>query len=250
MQRAQATRLVKDGLRNLDSRQGSWPLNLLTGLYVFGSFARGALDPHDVDLDIEHETSWDWANDQLGADMTLLWARGDSFVKALDRLHAIPMDPAAGRAPREAMLPEIEGLDRWLPLYWREQIIDAVTAGAITLQRITLPDVPPSRSMQTYLSRRWNGSSPLLRAASAVLGHWENRGIDVGRAHLHGQDVRDKQTPYFAGFGLRYLAAAPECLTTHGGTEWLEVVPPTKSLPLECLKILPQDAKALADQRW
>ncbi|WP_406429150.1 nucleotidyltransferase domain-containing protein [Streptomyces sp. NBC_00147] len=30
--------------------QGGWPLNLVEEIYVFGSYARGALEPGDVDL--------------------------------------------------------------------------------------------------------------------------------------------------------------------------------------------------------
>jgi hypothetical protein len=48
--------------------------------------------------------------------MTLLWHKGDTLQTALERLNAIQPDPAAGRALREAMLPEFEGLDQWIPL--------------------------------------------------------------------------------------------------------------------------------------
>jgi hypothetical protein len=47
-------------------------------------------------------------------EMTLLWRHGDSLGAALDRLHAIQGDTAAGRAERDSMLPEFEGLDDWI----------------------------------------------------------------------------------------------------------------------------------------
>ena len=34
--------LAEHLLRNLDAGQNEWPLSLLTEVYVFGSFARGA----------------------------------------------------------------------------------------------------------------------------------------------------------------------------------------------------------------
>jgi hypothetical protein len=40
---------------------------------------------------------------------------------------------------------------------------------------------------------------PLHRAGRAVLAHLEQRGIDPAQVHLHGRDVNDPQTPYFAG---------------------------------------------------
>jgi hypothetical protein len=37
----------------------------------------------------------------------------------------------------------------------------------------------------------------------------------------------------------------PRCLTEFGGLEWLEVIRPTRTLPLECLRFTPADAAAL-----
>lgn len=36
-------------------------MSLITELYVFGSFARGALEPHDVDIDAEFKPDWRWS---------------------------------------------------------------------------------------------------------------------------------------------------------------------------------------------
>ncbi|MCW2942642.1 MAG: hypothetical protein JWN00_5627 [Actinomycetia bacterium] len=55
MDRQRATELVELVLRDLDAQLDQWPLTLTTEVYVFGSFAGGAFDPHDLDLDIEHE---------------------------------------------------------------------------------------------------------------------------------------------------------------------------------------------------
>lgn len=43
---------------------------------------------------------------------------------ALARLNAIPVDPAAGRAPRDAMLSCLDGIGEWLPRYLRQDSLN------------------------------------------------------------------------------------------------------------------------------
>ena len=47
-------------MRNLRRGQEEWPLSLVTEVYVFGSFARGALSPHDLEIDVEHGNDDKW----------------------------------------------------------------------------------------------------------------------------------------------------------------------------------------------
>ena len=83
----------------------------------------------------------------------------------------------------------------------------AIDAGAITLQRLPLPDaIVIDPASQDHIARRWASSSPLYRAGHAVLAHLEQRGIDPSRVHLHGRDIACADTPYFAGFELRYFS--------------------------------------------
>jgi hypothetical protein len=84
----------------------------------------------------------------------------------------------------------------------------------------------------------------------AVAGYWQERGVDIGQCHLQGSGVRDRETPYFAGFGWRYFRSIPWCLTECGGIEWLEVVHPTKTRPLDCLRIVPLDKDKLSSTSW
>lgn len=283
--RERATVLVEHMLRALDDSQAEWPLSLITDVYIFGSFARGALEPHDVDVDIEFEPDLEWGahfagclaygrdpfsvfkrsltggkrgcqfqfnyRDRADFKMTLLWRRGGTLQTALERLHAIQADPAAGRAERDAMLPEFDGLDQWIPLALREGLVDAVGSGAITMERLVLTDgVVISEQAHQHLLHRWQPTSPLYRAASAVIADWERRSIDPGQGHLHGSDIRDRDTPYFAGFGLRHFKAIPRCLTEFAGREWIEVVHPTRTRPLDTLRILPGDRQLLKQVRW
>ncbi|MFE5521423.1 nucleotidyltransferase domain-containing protein [Streptomyces virginiae] len=46
---------------------GGWPLGLVEEVYVFGSYARGALEPNDVDVVIEHGTDKRWLGESLDA---------------------------------------------------------------------------------------------------------------------------------------------------------------------------------------
>jgi hypothetical protein len=179
-------------------------------------------------------------------EMTLLWRHGDSLGAVFDRLHAIQGDPAAGRAERDSMLPEFEGLDDWIARPDREALCAAVGDGAIRIERLRLSDARvESEFAAKHVNRRWKRTSPLHRAAIATVHYWEQQGIDPGCCHLHGCDIRDKETPYFAGFGWRYFRSIPYCLTEHGGIEWLEVVHPTKTRSLDALRIVPVDREKL-----
>ena len=285
VQRERAVRLAEHVLRSAHGGQQDWPLRLVTEVYLFGSFARGALAPHDLDIDVEHENDDKWCSHfvtslaygrdpnalmrqllvtgkrgcqftfnfrgQADFELTLLWRRGESLATGLKRLHAIKAEPAAGRAPRDSMLPEFEGLDAWMPRPYREVLCAAVSSKAIGLDRVVLPEGPiTSHIAAEHLAGRWKTSSPLHRAATAVVRYWEQRGIDPARCHLHGMDIRDRETPYFAGLGLRYFRSIRACLTTFGGAEWLEVVHPTRTRPLDCLRIVPLDRQQLDQAAW
>lgn len=117
VKRERAVLLLEQMLQTLDQCKSARPLSLVTGVYVFGSFARGALEPHDVDIDIEYEPDWDWGahiatclsygrdphgpmkrmlirgkrgcqfqfnfRDRADFGMTPLWHRGDTLQMAL-----------------------------------------------------------------------------------------------------------------------------------------------------------------------
>ena len=284
--RQRATQLAEQLLRNLDTHRQEWPVSIITAVYVFGSYARGATDPHDLDIDVEvHRQDEEFLSHfvtclssgrnpysiiqraLVGASrgyefmfegharadfpLTLLWQQGDSLDTALQRLHAIPVDDTEARAPRDAMLPQFDGLDRWIPRPRRERLAAAIAAGKITVQRLELPAAQATDPAAVeHIDDRWSSTSPLYRAAHAVLADLERRGIDPGLAHLHGRDVTGPDTPYFAGFDLRYFRSIPWCLTRYHGREWTEVIHPTRSQPLHVLRILPLQPDLLAHDDW
>lgn len=52
MEREKAAELVEMVLERLDKGKATWPLSLASEVAVCGSFARGAVQPNDVDLSI------------------------------------------------------------------------------------------------------------------------------------------------------------------------------------------------------
>lgn len=182
-----------------------------------------------------------------GVPMTLLWKRGESVDTAIARLRAILVDLAAGRAPRDAMLPCFEGLDHWLPRYLREELIELINDNAIALEQVALVDAEvEDPSIRRQIHRRWSVTSPLRRAAHASLAYLDGRGIDIRAAHLHGRDLDLRDTPYFVGFELRYFPTALRCFERHRGAEGLEVVHPTPRGLMLALRVCPADRQRLA----
>lgn len=271
MKRERATYLLEDLLERAVS--DVWPACLVRSVYVFGSYMRGAVEPGDVDVAVDIDGDDRWRRHfvssvtrggdpylvvrqalrgrqrgisfvferQHGHDeipMMLIWERGESIDTARDRLASIPVDPEAGRAPRDAMLPCFDGIDSHLPRFVRESFVKLVNDGTLAVQQVTLPDARVSDpAIRCIIDVRWKPDSPLLRAADAVLAYLESRRIDLHAVHLHGQDIDNSETPYFAGFKLRYLGTLVRCFAEFGGVEWIEIPNPTRTKPVVALHI-------------
>lgn len=271
MKRSRATALVEELLQNLTKDE--WPVPLVNSVYVFGSYARGALEPADVDIAVDFRRDDRWTrhfvhcmsysknpyvvfNKALrgtarsvsiifdphqsyeGIPLNLLWQRGDHIDTALERLRAIPADPAAGRAPRHAMLPCFDGLDEWLPRPVREEIAGLIENDVVIVEQITLDDgVVTNPSISDLIDSRWIETSPLRRAARGAVTHLERRGVDLQAIFLHGEDTAEKNTPYSIGFQLTHLRSMLRIFAEYGGQEWIEVVHPTRRGPLRALRI-------------
>ena len=149
------------------------------------------------------------------------------------------------------MLPQFEGIDRWLDRPAREHLARAVASKAISIERIELPDATVADPLAVeHLVDRWKPTSPLYRAGQAVLAYIEERGHDPRSVHLHGKDVHHRRTPHFAGFSLRYFKAIPWCLTEHEGTEWIEIPHVTRKGTLDALRIVPLNTGLLDTADW
>ncbi|MGG7568820.1 nucleotidyltransferase domain-containing protein [Streptomyces sirii] len=219
MKRARAVELVEQMLNRLDDDQG-WPLSLVQQVWLFGSFARGALEPHDVDVAVRFERDErmteavvhsllsgrgnpfaplrralagasrglqfqfeDSAREQLEAEGTVmhpLWQRGGTLPQALAVLHGIAEVPGAGRAERDDMIDAFDGLDRHIPRPVRAELITWQQQGFITIARTALPDTPADTNLLSDPQIRW-----------AIERRWNadsplRRAALAGLAHLRG----------------------------------------------------------------
>ena len=285
MKRSRAEQLLTDLLTRASTDQ-QWPISMVDEIHVFGSFARGALEPHDVDVVVEFTRDERYVaqfvqdlshgrnpfaplrralaggsrglqfqfqelenlhRDQIAT--ALLWKRGEPLPVALQRLRRIEADPQAGRAQREYMLPAFEGIDRWVPLPVRELLSDWVNTAAVTVQQVQLPDgdVRDTRAREV-IARRWVATSPLRRAAANAVAYLEAQGAEPRAIHLHGADIDRRDTLHFVGFQWRYINSMHHCLTYWRGDQWLEVPRPTTRQPLVGLLITVSD-RGLLEKR-
>lgn len=263
--------------------QGIWPVCLIEEIHVFGSYIRGALNVNDIDVVVQHTTDERWTQHTLnalfsgrdgyalmrqalrgrrrgvsfqfqernalneeGIALLLLWQRGEPAVVARQRLAAIPLDPAAGRAPRDHVLPSYEALADRLPRPVRIDLHRRCTAGTAAVSVLALPDAQPRAPRDgTLLDERWVEHSPLRRAASAALAHLAKAGQNLDRVEVHGQHLvpgtAGEDIDVFVDLGWRYWRSLDRYLDD--GQAWFEVLPATARKPMHALYITPVSSR-------
>jgi|SRR5665647_3262869 len=279
MKRGMATERLEAMILRLVETE--WPLSLITDVYVFGSYARGALEVGDIDVDIEHETTQEWARyfvtamtrgqdayakfrialrgrsrglslvfngraEMPDVPMILLWTWGESVDDALARLRGISEDADAGRAPRDDMTPAFGGYEDVLPRDLRAALIELQEAGAITLECLTLPkaqEVP--RAVAGRVKGRWKDDSPLLSSAVAALIDCSSRGVDLRRVWLHGEPLGQLKPHYFIALGLGDRRCVARYLASPHAKEWIQVLDPSRSRQLRTLRVVASDRATL-----
>ncbi|PIB11966.1 MULTISPECIES: nucleotidyltransferase domain-containing protein [Streptomyces] len=283
MKRERATELLQEMLDRLDEAER--PLDLVDEVHVFGSYARGALEPGDLDVAVVHRTDTEFTedvvsammsgrdpmagmkralkgnrrgvqfqfnqNDNLpeGSELRLLWKRGDTRAVAAGRLQAMKVNPAAGRAPRDAMINQFDGLDRWIPLPVRVRLVELLDAGGIEIRRIELADAAPTSSVAVAaLARRWKADSPLRRSAAAAVHYAEESGMASKAVWVQGQPLGPRRDQYGAGalwINLGWYDFDQLVYRLRQGAQCLEVIRPTRTQPLHALHLTVHDAAAL-----
>jgi Nucleotidyltransferase domain len=185
-------------------------------VWIFGSYARGALEVGDVDLAVEFDQTKDEAGcwfatrlaggfDHLGAlrselrgkqrtleihfnelddlrkegfEPRLLWRRGDSFEVAHARLAALAPDASAQRAARDTVHPLLVDVEKVIPRPARQEFSLFMWAGWLEAR---LVELPPQQAANALTRRRfaeqWSESNPRFRAAHAVASYLEQEGI-------------------------------------------------------------------------
>jgi predicted nucleotidyltransferase len=215
VKRAQATRRLEELLDRVVRGQGHY-LPRVDAIWVFGSYARGALEVGDVDLAVEFEQSKDeaarWQVSAMmgGADHmaafarelrgnqralqlqfnqlgdlvedgfspVLLWRRGDSYETALARLGDLAIDPAAGRAVRDGIHPLLAPVEKLIPRSARQQFSLFAWAGWLDAQLVELPEAEATHAVtRRRFALQWSETNPRLRAAHVVASYLEQEGI-------------------------------------------------------------------------
>ncbi|MGW3212802.1 nucleotidyltransferase domain-containing protein [Streptomyces parvus] len=277
MKRERATHLLADMITRLEG--GAWPLGLVEEVYVFGSYARGALKPNDVDVVIEHGTDKRWLSESLDAsingrdsyvamrqalrgrtrglsfqfrgrsslldenfELFLLWRRGEPFSLARERLASLKADPEAGTAPRDHMLAAFEDLKTPVPRPARIELYGRHAKGKISITPLRLIDAEledPEAAL--HVRRRWTETSPLRRAAICALVSLQQRGIDLTEVTLHGKRLFGRQQQAVSSFiDLGWNGFGHMGRLLDGGVTWLEVMRPHHSKPMDALLIEPR----------
>jgi hypothetical protein len=215
MKRAEATRRIEGLLGRVVSGEGRY-LPRVREVWIFGSYARGALEVGDVDLAVEFDQTKDEAGrwfatlmaggfDHLGAlrrelrgsqrvleihfnelddlrkegfEPQLLWRRGDSFEEAQTRLAALAPDASAQRAERDTVHPLLVDVEKLIPRPARQEFSLFMWAGWIDAK---LVDLPPRQAANPTTRRRfaeqWSASNPRFRAAHAAASYLEGEGV-------------------------------------------------------------------------
>lgn len=119
----------------------------------------------------------------------LVYQRADTLAGARARVAAIALDPAAGRAERDAVHPPIEPVAEDLARPSRIMLSELITAGLLAIEVIGLPDAAEEdiadRAYCREVRMRWrNSSSPLASAARATGRYLEAADVDLGAVAL------------------------------------------------------------------
>lgn len=282
MKRERATQLLTEMIDRLE--RGEWPVHLVEEVHLFGSYVRGALHPGDVDIVVQHSTDRRWLDESLhamingrdsytsmkqglrgrargmslqfqerdslrdeGFELMLLWKKGEPFDLARERLEQLPVDPAAGSAPRDHMLPVFEAMAQIPPRPVRIQLWELHEAEGIDVARIDLADAEPADAEAARQIRwRWTDTSPLRRAGASAVAHLEREGVSPGQVELHGQHLSglDRDVQCFVDLGWRYFRGLSRYL--EDGQSWMEIPRPHRTKQLEALLIQPRTPGAVA----
>jgi hypothetical protein len=215
MKRSEAMKRIDALLERVVNGEGRY-LPRVREVWVFGSYARGALEVGDIDLAVEFDQTKDEAGrwfaalmaggfDHLGAlrrelrgnqralqihfkelddlrkegfEPQLLWRRGDSLAAARTRLAALTPDPSAQRAARDTVHPLLVEVEKLIPRPARQEFSLFMWAGWLDAK---LVELPPGRAAHALTRRRlaeqWSESNPRFRAAHAIASYLEREGI-------------------------------------------------------------------------
>jgi Nucleotidyltransferase domain len=215
VKRAEAARRLDALLERVVRADGRY-LVRVREVWVFGSFARGALEVGDVDLAVEFDQTKDEAGrwfatlmaggfDHLGAlrrelrgnqraleihfnelddlrkegfEPQLLWRRGDSLEEARARLAAVAPNASARRAARDSVHPLLAEVEKLIPRPARQEFSLFMWARWLDAKLVKLPREQAANAItRRRFAEQWSESNPRLRAAHAVASYLEREGV-------------------------------------------------------------------------
>jgi Nucleotidyltransferase domain len=280
LKRKDATQRLEELLANVAA--GGRHARMVDEIWLFGSYARGSLTPGDVDLEIVITPDEKYRHDEIRAfsgyrhpgydflyelrgkrrgyeiginrsseidfpEKTLLFQRGDDLQQALDRLRAIPENPEAGRAERDPVVPQLEGLDKELTRSERAELSALSSSEWIKLERLMLEEETSTPEAEEALHRLYAEGSPLGRAAAAVLSEMGQRGIPAATVRVGGNDLGnrwswrkvrpDPSQLVESAYAVGWLRAVDDgvAFLAYGGKEYWHVLKPRKKGPIPVL---------------
>lgn len=280
MKRKDATQRLEELLTNVAA--GGRHAAMVDEIWLFGSYARGSLTPGDVDLEIVITPDEKYRRDEVRAfsgyrhpgydflyelrgrrrgyeigitrsseidfpEKIRLFQRGEDLQQALGRLRAIPEDPEAGRAERDPVVSQLEGLDKELTRSERAELSALSSSEWIELERLTLEGETSTPEAEEALHRLYAEGSPLGRAAAAVLSEMGQRGIPAATVRVGENDIGNRWSmrklrsdpselvePTYAVGWLRAVEDGVAFLA-YGGIEYWHVLKPKKKGPIPVL---------------
>jgi Nucleotidyltransferase domain len=215
VKRSEATKRIRALVERLVGGEGRY-VPRVREVWIFGSYARGALEVGDVDLAVEFDQTKDeagrWFATQMaggfdhlvalrrelrgnqraleihfnelddlrkeGFEPQLLWQRGDSLDEAHARFAALAPDTTARRAPRDTVHPLLADVEKLIPRPARQEFSLFMWAGWLDAK---LVELPPRQATNAVTRRRfaeqWSESNPRFRAAHAVASYLEREGV-------------------------------------------------------------------------
>jgi Nucleotidyltransferase domain len=215
VKRPEATKRVEGLLARVVGGNGSY-LPRVREVWIFGSYARGALEVDDVDLAVEFDQTKDEAGiwfatlmaggfDHLGAlrrelrgnqraleihfneledlrkegfQPQLLWRRGDSLEQAHARLAALAPNASAQRAARDTVHPLLTEVEKLIPRPARQEFSLFMWAGWLDAKLVELPrEQTANPETRHRFAEQWSESNPRFRAAHAVASYLEREGV-------------------------------------------------------------------------
>jgi hypothetical protein len=247
----------------------------VTPVYVFGSYARGAKILGDVDVSISLDPRLNPAvkfdtteriihgrdgyapfrkalrpntsvqiffDDQRFPGALLIYERGDTLEQALERVHAIKIDPLAGRAERDPRHPSLEAVADALDRPSRIMLTELAGHGYIGIDLLELPDadldVIANASFRQIVKDRWKPNSPLARGVRAAEAYLQARRTDLAEIRVLGEPVC-YGVPSSFSIECR-PGRLPSCVTEMirlGVTECLFVLRPNLKRQLQVIQI-------------